>query len=577
MTASFMSLLGATLMTLTRIRKRRRSRKESKAEPGHSFQPSVDTDDPHWSRFSLPARPPNTAPPPSTISQPFYTQHMIDIPHIGATREQDTRQRLQSMVSTLSVHTLPAIPSSDALDHHRADRIGSVDGMGYFSHPTRPSIATLHSHSSRKKSGISTLASISDPSVASFTIEHAQYASLKVRKVSEGGYEEMLPPIPHGLSSTLTSPHDLDERFSKPIALSSRPPSRIDFTEPFPFQSRPNPIIPPSHPFSRSAWQRESLLPYMHPEPALPSSKVGTPTDQLEGNPYRNSYNGSHPPQRLPTILHSPKSVEPDFSVNSRQRRPSQTSSAGTHKRSASGKEKRRPDSIVLAHLRSPKTTAPSPTLTRPLDDDLSHSHNIASSVMALKSAGGSTNFPYSIPVTPSSGSKNGCPKTPRTATSDGCMSALSDIESAQLFQAWKGFAPTGDAPIPVPAITRGLSVQDGHQPGPRPKIPRRAGTKDGDIDIEIALTTDSPLPPSQSRPAESEGQGPVLVLTPYTAVPRDKSSPTKAPHSRRSSLTPSISSIGSTSSKGKITSLSDVIKEQESSRRMSMICAGSA
>jgi hypothetical protein len=121
------------------------------------------------------------------------------------------------------------------------------------------------------------------------------------------------------------------------------------------------------------------------------------------------------------------------------------------------------------------------------------------------------------------------------------------------------------------------LSVQDGHQPRPRPRTPRRVGTKDGDIDIEIVLTTDSPLTPSQSRPAEGEGQGPVLVLTPNTAVPRDKSSPTNAPHSRRSSLTPSISSIGSTSSKNKITYLSDVVKEQESSKRTSMMSAGSA
>jgi hypothetical protein len=568
-------------MILSRIKKRKQSKKEERPlDTQQSFQPSID-DDSNWSRHSLPARPSRPLPMPPSVSQPLYTQQIIDIPHIGPTRDKDTRQRLQSIVSTLSAHTLPANPSSDALDHCRADRIGSVDGMGYFSQPTRLSITTLHGGSDRKKSGISTLASMSDPSVASFTIEHAQRASLKVRKVSEGGSEEMLPPIPVGLSGMEMpySPSDLDVRFAKPISVPTRPPSRIDFTEPFPFKSTVQPVIPASHPFSRTSWQRDSLLPYMYGagiEPALPSSKVGTPTDQQSGNPYRNSYNGSHPPQRLPAIIHSPllspRTSVPDQLQNQHQRGPSQASSAGTHKRSGSTKKKHRPDSFVLAHLRSPKSTIPSPPLTRPPDHS---SYNMASSVMGLKSANISAIDRYSSPTTPTSGSKNECPKTPRTATSDGCLSALSDVESAELFQAWKGFIPPAGPPAPVPAIKRGVSVRDGHELRRRPKTPRRAGTNDGDIDIEIVLITNSPKPPSQTHSSTSYQSKPIVTLTPNTAGFKASDSPSKSAHSRRSSLTPSVTSIASTSSKGKITYLSDVVKEQES-RPSSMLSVAS-
>jgi hypothetical protein len=164
-------------------------------------------------------------------------------------------------------------------------------------------------------------------------------------------------------------------------------------------------------------------------------------------------------------------------------------------------------------------------------------------------------------------------PKTPRTATSEGCQSAMSDIESAELFQAWKGFAPPVHVDEPVPAIKRGLSVQ-ASTPRLRPKAPRRAGTKDGDIDMEIVLNGENRR---ATQPKPDEGLSvsrPVVILTPNTAKEPDFSVE-KPGHTKRASLTPSVASgSSSTSSKSKITYLADVVKEERRLSTLSVISA---
>jgi hypothetical protein len=164
-------------------------------------------------------------------------------------------------------------------------------------------------------------------------------------------------------------------------------------------------------------------------------------------------------------------------------------------------------------------------------------------------------------------------PKTPRTATSEGCHSAVSDIESAQLFQAWKGFAPPLHVEEPVPAIKRGLSVQ-ASAAKPRPKAPRRAGTKDGDIDMEIVLNGDNSAPGHKKTENRLSVSRPVVVLTPNTAKEKDFEVE-KSGHNKRASLTPSVASgSSSTSSKSKITYLADVVREERRLSQLSVISA---
>jgi hypothetical protein len=548
-----------------------------------SFQPSIDTDDSDWARASLPPPPRQISEVPRTFphhalcpssTHPVYTEQTIDIARIGISKEGDTRQRLQSIVSTLSNHNLPANPSSEALDHFRADRIGSVDDKALLTTKSRrPSMVTIGESQGRKKSGISTLGTLDDPSVTSFTIERAQRASLSIRKVSAGGKEEVMP-YASGAMTEPTSPVDLDVRFAKPISVLTRPPSRIDFTQPEGTPRLPggylivarNPLAPKSPHFLPN---RESLLPCTQ-DPTPPRQAGNSPCLQ---RPLER--------ERLPMIDVSPlistKSVYPGAGRSDQSdQRQSEMTITTTPSRSGSTKKKRRPDSIILAHLRSPKlgghlitdnrdSSGSQPPISHALD---SLTAGIATSVLTMKSAGGSTNFPYSLPPSASLGSKNEVPKTPRTATSEGCQSAVSDIESAQLFQAWKGFAPPVHVEEPVPAIKRGLSVQ-ASTARPRPKAPRRAGTKDGDIDMEIVLNGDN------SRPSHTKADGhlsvskPIVILTPNTAQEKDFSTE-KSGHTKRASLTPSVASgSSSTSSQSKITYLADVVKEE---RRLSSL-----
>jgi len=579
--------MGAVALGLwihSRIKKRREKKRDPSDPAQRSFQPSIHTDDGKWQRASRlpPSRPPppvphSRHPPPPFTSQPIYSERIIDIPHMGTSKEGDRRKRLHSVVSTLSSHDLPANPSSEALDHFRADRIGSLDDQNFFEGLRRPSMSVIGESQGRKRSGTSTLATLNDPSVTSFTIEKARRTSSSVRKISVGGTEDVMPYI-SGATSHIepSSPTDLDERFAKPIAVMARPPSRIDFTQPFGSPRRAgdhlvaakNPLAPRSPLFQPG---RASLLPYAQ-GPTTTITPQESPT--LQQPQIR---------ERLPMIdvspLISPKSLSP--MTDHPDLRQNKVSNITTPSRSGSTKKKRRPDSIDLAHLRSPKNGAQLTTghgqalKSSPPIPDASDGlkAGMASSVLGMKSAGGSTNFPYSVPGSASSGSRNEVPKTPRTATSEGCQSAVSDIESAQLFQAWKGFAPV-HLEWPLPSIKRGLSVQGTKE---LPRAYRRAGTTDGDIDMEIVLHGDNTRPAKgdNSRPAKEEVDirlsvsRPVVMLTPDTARQKDFS-PVRPGHTKRASLTPSVASASSsTSTKSKITYLADVVKEE---KRLSML-----
>ena len=553
--------------------KRRSSKKHSDKSTHASFQPSADSEDGNWARASLQQLPRTVSgiaqsstchPLPPISTHPVYTEQSIDFTRIGTSKEGDKRQRLQSIVSTLSNHQLPANPSSEAVDHFRADRIGSVDDTNLLDASRRPSMATI-GEGGRKGSGTSTLGTLNDPSVTSFTIERARRASLSVRKVSAGGSEEVMP-YASGAMTEPTSPTDLDIRFAKPISVLARPPSQIDFTQPEGTPHRQgehlvaaqNPLAPRSPIFR----PENNSLPHSTSDP--------TPLQQAETSPCLQR---PLERERLPMIdvspLISPKTLHAPAKAGD-QRRSEMSISTITPTRSGS-KKKKRPDSIILAHLRSPKLgghltagnliSADSPP---PISDAINGlSAGIATSVLAMKSAGGSTNFPNSLPASASSGSRNEMPKTPRTATSEGCQSAVSDMESAQLFQAWKGFAPSVHVDEPVPAIKRGLSVQ-ASTPRPRLKAPRRAGTKDGDIDIEIVLNGDNRGAAHTVPDHGLSVSRPVVILTPNTAK-EPEFVVEKPGHTKRASLTPSVASGSSStsSSERKITCLADVVKEE--------------
>jgi hypothetical protein len=576
-----MGIFTMGLLVYTKLKKRS-SRKRSDKWTHASFQPSIDGDDGKWARASL-------KPPPQTISiipqsichhplppistHPIYTEQSIDFTRIGTSKEGDKRQRLQSIVSTLSNHHLPANPSSEDLDHFRADRIGSIDDTDLLPKSRRPSIVTIGEGGGRKKSGTSTLGTLNDPSVTSFTIERARRASLSFRKVSVGGVEEVMP-YASGAMTQPTSPTDLDVRFAKPISVLARPPSRIDFTQPEGTPRRQgdhlvaaqSPLAPKS-PSSRP--DKDRLLPPTQ-DPTRPQSLGNSPCFQ---RPLER--------ERLPMIdispLISPKPFHaPADPVDQRQ---SEMSISTTTPNRSGSKKKKRPDSIILAHLRSPKLgghltagNCGSTDSPPPITDALNGlSAGIATSVLAMKSAGGSTNFPYSLPPSASSGSRNEMPKTPRTATSEGCQSAMSDIESAELFQA--GFAPPVNIDEPVPAIKRGLSVQ-ASTPRPKPKAPRRAGTNDGDIDMEIVLNGKKRGATHTKTDSQLSVSRPVVILTPNTAKESDFSVE-KPGHTKRASLTPSVASgSSSTSSKSKITYLADVVKEESRLSTLSVISA---
>jgi hypothetical protein len=349
----------------------------------------------------------------------------------------------------------------------------------------------------RKKSGTSTLASLSAPSVGSFTIESAQRASLSVRKISAGGFEEMMPydSGTDQVAGEPCSPTNLDERFAKPVSVLGRPPSRIDFTQPFGDTRRQGDhLVAAKQPFrTRSPDSRANR------DNSLPYTMVSVPGNPVQESPTLTRPSNrdrlpiiNHDPLISPTTLSMPADPVPVPVQNQGDISPTTTT---TPSRSTSTKKKRRPDSIILAHLRSPKHGAHLTISNQSSDSPSSkfyalHNLNpgIATSVLGMKSPGGSTNFPFSQPVSPTSGAKNDPPKTPRTATSEGCPSAVSDLESAQLFHAWKGFAPPVPADNPVAEIKRGSSVQGQTEGRPRPRAPRRAGTEDGGVAVEIVL-----------------------------------------------------------------------------------------
>lgn len=231
--------------------------------------------------------------------------------------------------------------------------------------------------------------------------------------------------------------------------------------------------------------------------------------------------------------------------------------------------KKRRPDSIDLAILRSPKL-APShpdhlaipsispPALTAALNE---LKCEIASCVLALKSGTASAHFPYSAPSTP--GAKTFAnpprtPRTPRTATSEGGHSIMSDLESGQLFQAWRGFRAPTSPDMEDPSIRRSMSAR---APGGGPKIAIRAATIDGGLSVDVVSNGHTTPVPRLSRYMDTfdNAQTPTVLQDGNTM---------KAPNAP--DLMPSPSSVRSTSPQPKITYLSEVVKEDR--RRLSLI-----
>lgn len=507
------------------------------------------------------------------FTQPQNTDQTISFLPIGQPGHRDRRQRLQSVGSTLSAHTIQASQSSEALGGLRADRIGSIDDPSLAPRSRRNTTITFLEDAGRKGSK-STVASRTPPSVGSFKIERAQRASVSVRKVSVGGNEDLVPvSLVHNQSMGVepTSPPDLDTRFARPLLAGFRPPSQIDFTQPFgnmnPQITRTLPTPPqPSYSPAHSYGNRDSVRSYdkrKSIEPALPSSRLCSPAQPL---PKRHSI----PLDRLESIPHSPlASPKTHQEGNTKHTVASQSKHARTtssgHKRTSSVKKKRRPDSIDLAILRSPKLAPnhpdhlaiPSispPALTVALNE---LKCDIASSVIALKSGSTSAHFLHSAPSTP--GSKMfvnppRTPKTPRTATSEGGHSVMSDLESGHLFQAWKGFRAPTSPDMEDPSIRRSMSAR---MPGEGPKIAIRAATVDGDLSVEVVSNGHTTPVPQLSRHYDNDTFG-------SARTPTGNKDELSKLETGLGSLKPSPSSSRSGSPQPKITYLSEVVKENE-------------
>ena len=266
--------------------------------------------------------------------QPHNTDQITCFLRIGRPGQRDTRQRLQSVGSTLSAHTIHPSQSSDALGGLRAVRIGSIDESCLAAMATRNTTINFLEDTGRKPSQ-STVASKTPPSVGSFKIERAQRASVSVRKISVGGSEDLVPvSLVHHQPLGPTSPHDLDSRFAKPLLAGFRSPSKIDFTQPF-----GNVNHPPSASASHPSVGRNNLLPNdkrKSIEPALPSSRLCSPADPLP-QPNSTSLGQVNPISHSPSVSpkthlkREPKLVGTDFG---------HTRSASTgHKRTSSVKK----------------------------------------------------------------------------------------------------------------------------------------------------------------------------------------------------------------------------------------------
>lgn len=559
-----------------------------------SFPPSPGPDQREWSH--VPPRPlpsedngvqsPTQAAAMAGLLSPRNTTQTVSFLRIGRPGYSDSRERLQSVASTLSQHVAPA-NTIDAIGQVRADRIGSLDDPAMFTQKRRDTTVTFLDEAGRRKSGLSA-ASTNATSMGSFSIERARRASMSVRKVSAGGQEELMPVTIASSDPTDRqpgSPADLDARFAKPVSLNQRPSSGIDFTEPFePVKYPPPPVTQMRHFSSEAGGQRDSLMPTaecdkrMSIEPALPSSKLCSPSQPPPDRcsvQLLSAQNFGH----MDTIPDSPmdpgltngptnngKTTAQEGAETKRDTVCSGTSK--TSRRSSISRKKRRPDSIDLAMLRSPKLaihpsdhlSVPSPSpppLTAALNDLKS---GIASSVIALKSATTSAHFPYSVPSTPSPKTVvPRTPRTPRTATSEGGHSMISDLESAQLFQAWKGFrAPPTPDPERTP-IRRAISAP--HR-ALEPRVVKEPITHEGDRDLAVEVVGSGAVTPVQTRPPGNID---------FTVRPADAKLEQSTVEPNRNTLIPSPPKSPSSSPQPRITPLSQVVKEEEKRRSLTV------
>lgn len=141
----------------------------------------------------------------------------------------------------------------------------------------------------------------------------------------------------------------------------------------------------------------------------------------------------------------------------------------------------------------------------------------------------------------------------------------MSDLESGELFQAWRGFKAPVSPDLDNPSIKRSLSA---HSPGSRPRIAVRSATIDGDLGVEVVSNGHmTPVPQlSQTRHLD------VLDTSGTIIGGKDGGAGSK---SGGSSLAPSPANSRSSSPQPKITYLSEVVKENE--RRLSLTSNRSA
>lgn len=581
--------LGGVVLALLRHRRYQQAQRRLSHGRGlaDSFPPSSRDDEGEWSRVSLPPLPTGSqvqSTPKQNSSQtqlfiPQNTTQTVSFLRIGRPGHSDSRERLQSVASTLSLHTSQAIPGESS-GYLRADRIGSVDDPALFARAGPTGSAWLEGGSVRIGSTqLITPASTRD--LGSFSVHRGPRESLSVRKVSEGGMETMVPvnqaisdpPVPHPYS-----PPDLDDRFAKALSDGYRPPSRIDFSRPIdPLEYTPQPMMTSlKHQVSSQRADGNSLLTTSDAqkresiEPALPSSKVCSParpppdTASIQFLTETQDYRTPLGPVSHSHAVNLALKEDRGYPSHGENRQTGCGSSSRHSKRSSTSRKKPRPDSIDLAMIRSPKLAAhhadhlsvPSPSpppLTAALQD---LKNGIASSVMALKSASTSTHFPYSVPSTPSPKTiVPRTPRTPRTATSEGGHSAISDIESAQLFQAWRGFRAPPTPDIESQHVRRAFSVQDRST---RRKILERSATHDGELAVEIVRS--GAATPVQHQPA---------VRIDFSRKPVNENN-ALAVEPISTSLSPSPVNSRSSSPQPKITYLSEVVKEDQ--RRLSFV-----
>lgn len=135
----------------------------------------------------------------------------------------------------------------------------------------------------------------------------------------------------------------------------------------------------------------------------------------------------------------------------------------------------------------------------------------------------------------------------------------ISDLESAQLFQAWKGFrAPPTPDPERTP-IRRAISAP--HR-ALEPRVVKEPITHEGDRDLAVEVVGSGAVTPVQTRPPGNID---------FTVRPADAKLEQSTVEPNRNTLIPSPPKSPSSSPQPRITPLSQVVKEEEKRRSLTV------